>query len=92
MQKLKVFHDLISKLLYADDAGFLAHTENDMWVVVDNYSRACDAFGLKISLKKTKVMFTPPPGEEYIELNNLVNGTRLDVVDVCLPWKCFIQR
>ena len=45
-------------------------------------SRACDAFELKISWKKTKVMFTPPPGEENIEPNILVNGTRLNVVDI----------
>ena len=32
-----------------------------MQVIVDNFSQACDAFRLKISLKKTKVMFTPPP-------------------------------
>ena len=59
--KSKVFHDLIKELLNADDADLLAHTENDMQVIVDNFPRACDAFGLKISLKKTKVMFTPPP-------------------------------
>ena len=52
--KSKVFHDLIRELLYADDADFLAHTENDMQVIVNNSSRACDAFGLKFSLKKTK--------------------------------------
>ena len=39
------------------------------------------AFGLTISLKKTKVMFTPAPGEPYIEPNIMVNGTRLKVVD-----------
>ena len=76
--KPKVFHDLIWELLYADDTDFLAH----MQVIVDNFSRACDGFGLKINLKKTKVMFTSPPGEEYIEPNILVNGTRLDVVNV----------
>ena len=80
--KSKVFHDLIRELLYADDANFLAHTENDMQVIVDSFSRACDAFELKISLKKTKVMFTLPPWEEYIEPNILVIGTRLDVVDI----------
>ena len=53
-----------------------------MQVILNNFSWPCDAFGLKISLKKTKVMFTPHPGEEYIELNILVYGTWLDVVDV----------
>ena len=79
--KSKVFQDLIRELLYADDADFVAHTEADMQIILDNFSEACDAFGLKISLKKTKVMFTPAPGEPYIEPNIAVNATRLDVVD-----------
>ena len=37
--KSKVFHDLIRELLYSDDADFLAHTENDTQVIVDNFSR-----------------------------------------------------
>ena len=53
-----------------------------MQVIEDNFSWACNALGLKVSLNITMVMFTPPPGEEYIELNILVNGTTLDVVDV----------
>ena len=76
-----VFLALIRELLYADDADFLAHTEADMQIIMDKFSRACDAFGLTISLKKTKVMFTPAPGEPYAEPNITVNGTRLDVVD-----------
>ena len=76
-----VFLALIRELLYADDADFLTHTEADMQIIMDKFSRACDAFGLTISLKKTKVMFTPAPGEPYAEPNITVNGTRLDVVD-----------
>ena len=79
--KSKVFQELIRELLYADDADFLAHTEADMQTIMDNFSRACDAFGLKISLKKTKVMYTPAPGEPYVEPNIMVKGTRLEVVD-----------
>ena len=41
----------------------------------------CTAFGLTISLKKTKAMFTPAPGVPYNELNIVINDTRLDVVD-----------
>lgn len=41
----------------------------------------CTAFGLTISLKKTKVMYTPPPGLPYTESNILVNGSRLEVDD-----------
>ena len=79
--KSKVSQDLIRELLYADDADFLAHSEADMQIIMNKFSNACDAFGLKISLKKTKVMFTPSPAEPYNEPNITVNGQRLDVVD-----------
>ena len=77
----KVFSDLIRELLYADDADFVAHTESDMQIIMDLLARACAAFGLTISLKKTKVMLTTPPGQPYVEPNIFVNGERLDVVD-----------
>ena len=37
------------------------------------------AFGFKISITKTKVMLTTPPGCTYEEPN--INGQRLDIVD-----------
>ena len=46
------------------------------------FSRTCDALGLKISLKKTKVIFTSSPGEKCTEPNILINGTSFDVVGV----------
>ena len=52
-----------------------------MLAIMDLFSKACTAFGLTISLNKTKVMFTPPPGHPYAEPNIFVEGTRLDVVD-----------
>ena len=79
--KTKTFETLVRELLYADDADFLAHSEEDMQYIMDRFSHACTVFGLRISLKKTKVMFTPAPGEPYIEPNITVYGTRLDVVD-----------
>ena len=69
------------ELLYAGDADFVAHSEAALQVIMDRFSAACGAFGLTISLKKTKVMFTPPPGLPYSEPNILVNDTRLKVVD-----------
>ena len=79
--KSKTFQVLIRELLYADDADFLAHNEVDMQQLLDHFSASCTAFGLKISLKKTKLMFTPASDEPYIEPNILVYGTRLDVVN-----------
>ena len=57
----KTFQLLVRELLYADDADFVAHTEEDMQTLMDRFSEACTAFGLTISLKKTKMMFTPAP-------------------------------
>ena len=79
--KSKTFEALFRELLYADDADFLAHSEEDMQYIMDRFSHACTVFGLKISMTKTKVMFTPAIGEPYIEPNITVYGTRLDVVD-----------
>ena len=70
----------IRDLLYADDCDLVCHTEADMQKMMDLFSKACSALGLTISLDKTKVMFTPPPGEAYIEPNIFVYGKRLGVV------------
>lgn len=79
--KTKTFTALIRELLYADDADFVAHSEKDMQEIMDRFSSACTAFGLTISIKKTKVMFTPPPGTAYVEPSIYVNNERLEVVD-----------
>ena len=64
-----------------DDAVFIAHSVEHMQLIMDCFSFAGTAFRLTISLKKTKVMFTPAPGEPYNEPNIVINDTRLDVVD-----------
>ena len=72
---------LIRELLYADDADFVAHSEEEMQFIMDRFSASCTAFGLTISIKKTKVMFTPPPGTAYIEPSIFVNGFKLEAVN-----------
>ena len=57
--KTKNFSSLIRELLYADDADFVSHSEEDLQEIMNLFSTAFDAFGLTISIKKTKVMFTP---------------------------------
>ena len=66
--KTKTLTALIRELLYADDADFIAHSEQDMQLIMDCFSSACKAFGLTISIKKTKVMFTPPPALNIMNL------------------------
>ena len=78
--KTMVSETLVRELLYADDADLAAHTADEMQEIMDRFANACTKFGLTISLDKTKVMFTPAPGEPYIEPDILVYGTRLAVV------------
>ena len=63
--KFKTFRKLIIELLYADDADFIAHSQDDLQHIMDRFSKVCDAFGLTIRLEKTKMMFTPAPVEVH---------------------------
>ena len=79
--KSKTFQSLVRELPFADDADLVAHTEEDMQLIRDIFSRACLAFCLTINLKKTKVMYTPSIGQVYVEPKITVEGNRLGVVD-----------
>ena len=80
--KSKTFQCLVRELLFADDADLVAHTEEDMQLIMDIFSGTCFAFGLTINLKKTKdVMYSPPIRQVYVEPNITVEGKRLGVVD-----------
>ena len=48
--KSKNFEYLIRELLYTNDADVVAHTEEDVQLITDCFSDACDAFGLTIVL------------------------------------------
>ena len=41
--------------LYADDAAFCSHFEEQQQSIIESFSNTCSAFGLKISVKKTQV-------------------------------------
>ena len=55
---------LITELLFADDCALLAHTEGALPRIV-NRVFAAKNFGLTISLKKTEVLYQPPPRVSY---------------------------
>ena len=74
--KSKTSDCLVRELLYADDADLVAHSLEDN---IDCFANTCKWFGLTVSLDKTKVMFTPAPGEEYVELDIYVYGIRSKV-------------
>ena len=78
----KPFSLLSENILFADDAELIVHTEEEMQLIMDIFSRACFAFGLIINLKKTKVMYTTPTSQVYVEPNIItVEGNTLGVMD-----------
>jgi hypothetical protein len=64
-------------LLYADDAVFLAHSEQELQSLCDAFASACSDFGVTISIPKTKVMSFGLRVAPSIQ----VNGSTLEVVD-----------
>ena len=54
--KTKVRQVLIRDMLFADDAALVAHSQEQLQRLIDQFSRACTDFSLTISLKKTNVM------------------------------------
>ena len=68
------------ELLYADDCGIVAHSEDELQCFMNHFVFPCNSFGLKIKLKKTVVMYDPATGSPYIEPIIFVEGNKLDVV------------
>ena len=58
---MKTIKELITELLFADNCALLAHTEEAPQHIVNRFSNAAKNFGLTISLKKTEVLYQPPP-------------------------------
>ena len=77
----KVNETKIRDLLLADDCALNAATEQEMQREVDQFSSACDDFGLIINAQKTEVMFQPAPKKPYHKPHILVKGQRLQAVD-----------
>ena len=66
---------------FADDMTKGAPTEEKMQKGVDEVSDSCDNYYLKISIKKTEVVYQPAPGKPYKEPTIIVKCHRLQVVD-----------
>ena len=79
----KNFYTLIREFLYADDINFLAHAVNDMQPVMGLFADSYTAFGVKISLTKTKVMFTHVTGELSLIITVHGNSSAVDATFIC---------
>ena len=69
--RTKTIKELITELLFADDCALLAHISSD----------AAKNVGLTISLKKTEVLYHPPPREAYSPSHISIDGTNLNAVE-----------
>ena len=54
--KSKVQLKTLRDFLFADDAAITTHSADELQLLMDRFSRACQDFGLTISEKKTQVM------------------------------------
>ena len=57
---------IIRDLLFADDAALVATSFEEAQKLLDQFSVACKAFGLTISIKKIEVIHQPPPTPKQI--------------------------
>ena len=78
---------LIRELLFADDAAIVTHSDIELQSLVSKFSKACDEFGLKISIKKTVVLAqgAPPP-------TILIHGAPLQCVDSFCYLGCSVMN
>ena len=52
-------------LLYADDTGFVSHSEVDLHTILDRFAAAPVSVGLSTNVRKTEVLHQPAPGILY---------------------------
>ena len=79
--KTKVHVDKLHDFLFADDCALNAGSIEDMQRSVNQFSTACNNFGLTINTKKTEVMYQSAPQKSYQEPTVTVNGQNLAAVD-----------
>ena len=48
--KTKVLEEFVRELLFAGDCGLVAHSQEDMQLIMDRFAAACSRYGLTISL------------------------------------------
>ena len=68
-------------LLFAGDCALLVHTEEALQHIVNRFSDAATNSGLTLSLKKTEVLYQPPPREAYSPPRISIDVTKLNAVE-----------
>ncbi|XP_064415008.1 semaphorin-3F-like [Latimeria chalumnae] len=68
------------ELLYADDCALVAHSKEDLQLMMDRFTASASSYGLTISLKKTEVMYQPAPGKPYVRPIIIIGKTELNTI------------
>ena len=76
---------LIKEIRFADDKGVLASTQEGLQKSMSSLDLVADLHGMKISIKKTKVMkvTTKVTTQEQTKLDITLNGQLLEQVESC---------
>ena len=61
--KGKVRHTTIMELQYADDNAIAVHSPEDRQGILNAFDKAYRALGLALNIKKTQVLYQPPPNQ-----------------------------
>ena len=82
---------LIQKLLFADDAALVAHTERALQRMTSCFADASRLFGLEVSLKKTEVLHQPTPHEENRPPYIIIGDTEMKSIQQLTYLGCTIS-
>ena len=50
--------------MFPDDTAFIAHNHDDAQEIVSKFARSAQAFGLKMNIKKTEMLYRLAPGSD----------------------------
>ena len=65
---VKVGGDMVKSIRFADDKAILARSEKGLQELMDNINRVTQDYGIKINMKKTKVMFISRKGGDMAKV------------------------
>ena len=92
LQRLKVSLLLLRELLFADDCALIAHTEEELHSILNDFARAASRYDLTICITKTKVMLQPKLGSSPQDPVIKIGDKQLKAVQKLLYFGGFLLR
>lgn len=71
---------LIRELMFADDTAFVAHRHHEAQTIITRFADSAKAYGLKINISKTEMMYQPTPNDLEGGEDIQIEGTNLNKV------------